>query len=87
MKTPQAQASEEIDGFTPEQRFYLSYGRIWAENITPEAAYMQTKSDPHSLGEYRVNATLRNIDTFFKAFDIKPGAKMWLDENDRTIIW
>lgn len=87
MKTPQAKAGEKIDGFTPEQRFYLSYGRIWAENITPEAAYMQTKSDPHSLGEYRVNATLRNIDTFFKAFDIKPGAKMWLDENDRTIIW
>ena len=87
MKTPQAQAGEKIDGFTPEQRFYLSYGRIWAENITPEAAYMQTKSDPHSLGEYRVNATLRNIDTFFKAFDIKPGAKMWLDEKDRTIIW
>ena len=87
MKTPQAKAGEKIDGFTPEQRFYLSYGRIWAENITPEAAYMQTKSDPHSLGEYRVNATLRNIDTFFKAFDIKPGAKMWLDEKDRTIIW
>ena len=87
MKTPQAKAGEKIDGFTPEQRFYLSYGRIWAENITPEAAYMQTKSDPHSLGEYRVNATLRNIDTFFKAFDIKSGAKMWLDENDRTIIW
>ena len=87
MKTPQAKAGEKIDGFTPEQRFYLSYGRIWAENITPEAAYMQTKSDPHSLGEYRVNATLRNIDTFFKAFDIKPDAKMWLDENDRTIIW
>jgi len=87
MKTQQAQEGKEIDGFTPAQRFYLSYGRIWAQNITPEAAYQQTKSDPHSLGEYRVNATLRNIDTFFKAFDIKPGAKMWLDEKDRTIIW
>ena len=87
MKTTQAQEGKKIDGFTPMQRFYLSYGRIWAENITPEAAYQQTKSDPHSLGEYRVNQTLRNIDTFFKAFDIKPGAKMWLDEKDRTIIW
>ncbi len=87
MKTTQAQEGKKIDGFTPVQRFYLSYGRIWAENITPEAAYQQTKSDPHSLGEYRVNQTLRNIDTFFKAFDIKPGAKMWLDEKDRTIIW
>ena len=87
MKTTQAQEGKKIDGFTPVQRFYLSYGRIWAENITPEAAYQQTKSDPHSLGEYRVNQTLRNIDTFFKAFGIKPGAKMWLDEKDRTIIW
>ena len=87
MKTTQAQEGKKIDGFTPVQRFYLSYGRIWAENITPEAAYQQTKSDPHSLGEYRVNQTLRNIETFFKAFDIKPGAKMWLDEKDRTIIW
>jgi putative endopeptidase len=87
MKTSQAQEGKAIDGFTPVQRFYLSYGRIWAENITPEAAYQQTKSDPHSLGQYRVNQTLRNIDTFFKAFNIKPGAKMWLDEKDRTIIW
>ena len=87
LKTRQAQEGKLIDGFTPEQRFYLSYGRIWAENNTPESEYQQTKSDPHSLGRYRVNATLRNIDTFFKAFDIKPGDKMWLDPADRAIIW
>ena len=86
-KTDEGQSGEVIDGFTPEQRFYLSYGRIWAENITDEAAYQQTKSDPHSLGKWRVNATLRNIDTFFEAFGVKAGDKMWLDPADRAIIW
>ena len=65
----------------------MSYGRIWAENATEESIFQQTKSDPHSIGRYRVNATLRNIDTFFKAFDVKKGDKMWLDEADRAIIW
>ena len=69
------------------QRFYLSYGRIWADNMTEEAIFQQTKSDPHSIGRYRVNATLRNIDTFFDAFGIKAGDKMWLDPADRAIIW
>lgn len=87
MNTEQAQAGKKIDGFTPEQRFYLSYGRIWAENITDQAAYLQTKSDPHSLGRWRVNATLRNVDTFFKAFDIKKGDKMWKEPADRVVIW
>jgi len=85
--TDQFRQGKEIDGFTPAQRFYLSYGRIWAENITDEAIYQQTKGDPHSLGRYRVNATLRNIDTFFDAFNVKPGDKMWLDPADRAIIW
>ena len=86
-KTDEGQSNEVIDGFTPDQRFYLSYGRIWAENITDEAAYQQTKTDPHSLGRWRVNATLRNIDTFFNAFGVKAGDKMWLDPADRAIIW
>jgi putative endopeptidase len=86
-KTDEGQSNEVIDGFTPDQRFYLSYGRIWAENITDEAAYQQTKTDPHSLGKWRVNATLRNIDTFFNAFGVKAGDKMWLDPADRAIIW
>ena len=86
-KTSQGNSNEKIDGFTPDQRFYLSYGRIWAENVTDQAIYQQTKSDPHSLGRWRVNATLRNIDTFFNAFVIKQGDKMWLDPADRSVIW
>ena len=86
-KTEQGQSNEKIDDFTPDQRFYLSYGRIWAENITDESAYQQTKSDPHSLGRWRVNQTLRNIDTFFKAFNIKEGEKMYLAPEERVVIW
>ena len=86
-QTQQYKDNQLKDGFTPTQRFYLSYGRIWAENSTEEAIFQQTKSDPHSIGRYRVNATLRNIDTFFDAFGIKKGDKMWLDPADRAIIW
>ena len=86
-QTQQFKDGKLLDGFTPAQRFYLSYGRIWAENATEEAIFQQTKSDPHSIGRYRVNATLRNIDTFFEAFGIKKGDKLWLDPADRAIIW
>lgn len=85
--TQQFQEGKDIDGFTPAQRFYLSYGRIWAEHMTEEAIYQQTKSDPHSIGRNRVNATLRNIDTWYAAFGVKEGDKMWLAPAERAIVW
>lgn len=85
--TQQFQEGKEIDGFTPVQRFYLSYGRIWAEHMTEDAIYQQTKSDPHSIGRNRVNATLRNIDTWYDAFGVKEGDKMWLAPAERAIVW
>ena len=85
--TQQFQEGKEIDGSTPAQRFYLSYGRIWAEHMTEEAIYQQTKSDPHSIGRNRVNATLRNIDTWYDAFGVKEGDKMWLAPAERAIVW
>lgn len=85
--TQQFQEGKEIDGFTPAQRIYLSYGRIWAEHMTEEAIYQQTKSDPHSIGRNRVNATLRNIDTWYDAFGVKEGDKMWLAPAERAIVW
>lgn len=84
---PEHPEGETIDGFTPEQRFYLSYASVWAGNIRPEAILQRTQTDPHSLGRYRVNVTLRNIDTFFEAFDIKEGDTMWRPEEERVIIW
>ncbi len=76
-----------IDGFTPDQRFYLAYANVWAANIRPEEVLSRTESDPHSLGRWRVNATLRNIEPFFKAFDVKEGDAMFRPEEERVVIW
>ena len=76
-----------IDGFTPRQRFYLSYGKIWAQNITDEEKARLTNLDPHSLARNRVNVSLRNFQTFFDAFDIREGDPMFLSEQERVHIW
>lgn len=78
---------KEIDGFTPLQRFYLSYANVWAGNIRDEEVLVRVKTDPHSLGEHRVNATLRNIAPFIEAFKIKDGDPMFIPESERVIIW
>ncbi|MBQ1954028.1 MAG: M13 family metallopeptidase, partial [Alistipes sp.] len=77
---------EPIDGFTADQRFYLSYATIWAQTMRDEEVIRRTKTDEHSLGKNRVNVTLRNIETFHKAFGITDGA-MFLPEEERVIIW
>jgi len=77
---------EPVDGFTADQRFYLSYATIWGQNIRDEEAARLTKTDVHSLGKNRVNATLRNIDTFYKAFGITDG-QMFMPAEERVIIW
>lgn len=78
---------EDIDGFSPDQRFYLAYANVWAGNIRDEEILRRTKIDPHSLGKWRVNASLRNIEPFFVAFDIKPGDPMYRPESERVVIW
>ena len=78
---------EVIDGFTPDQRFYLAYANVWAGNIRDEEILNRTKTDPHSLGRWRVNGTLRNLAPFFSAFSIKDGDKMYLSPSERVIIW
>ena len=75
-----------IDGFTAAQRFYYSYATIWGQNIRDEEAARLTKTDVHSLGKNRVNATLRNIQTFYDAFGITDG-DMFLPEEERVVIW
>lgn len=76
-----------VDGFTPDQRFYLSYADVWAGNIRDEEILNRTKTDPHSLGRWRVNGTLRNLEPFFEAFSVKEGDRMWLAPEDRVVIW
>ncbi|MBQ5401725.1 MAG: M13 family metallopeptidase, partial [Bacteroidales bacterium] len=76
-----------IDGLTPDQRFYLSYATVWAQNITDQEKARLTNMDPHSLAENRVNVSLRNFQTFFDAFDIKEGDPMFRPEEERVHIW
>lgn len=86
-KTEQGKGDAKIDGFTGDQRFFLSYANVWAANITKEEILRRTKVDPHSLGVNRVNVAIRNLEPFFKAFDIKAGDKMYRAPEDRVSIW
>ena len=76
-----------IDGFTPDQRFYLAYAGLWAQNIRDEEILRLTKIDPHSLGKWRVNAALRNLESFFQAFGITEKDPMYMKPEDRVTIW
>ena len=78
---------EEIDGFTPDQRFFIGYARLWGQNIRPEEVLRLTQIDVHSLGELRVNQALRNIEAFYEAFNIQPTDKMYLEPEKRVVVW
>ena len=79
--------NKTIDGFTPEQRFFLSWANVWAGNARPEFVDRQIKTDPHSPAEARVNAALPQIDAWYKAFNVKKGDKLFLDKKKRAHIW
>ena len=79
--------TETIDGFTPAQAFYMNYANLWGQNIRDEEIRSLTTGDVHSLGVNRVNVTLRNLDPFFKAFNITEGQPMWRPVEERVIIW
>ena len=78
---------DAAEGEPDIKSFYLAYALLWADNIRPEEILVRTKSDPHSLGRWRVNATLRNLAPFAEAFDLKPGDAMYLAPEERVIIW
>ena len=65
----------------------LAYARVWAGNIRDEQIYLQTKTDPHSLGSLRVNGQMPLFDLFYKSFDIKENSPMYLPEDKRIVIW
>jgi putative endopeptidase len=79
--------SEKMDGFTPEQRFFIAYATVWAGNIREQEILRRTKADPHALGRWRVNGALPHIDAFLNAFNVKPGDKMYLPKDKQAIIW
>lgn len=78
---------ETINGFTPEQRFFFSYAGVWAGNIRPEAILSRTKSDPHSLGKWRVNGALPHIGAWYDAFNITAKDSLYLPVEKRVSIW
>lgn len=85
--TEQAKSGEKIDGFTPEQRFFISIARIW--RVKTKDAFMRTyvNTNPHSPAKWRVNGPLMNFTPFYKAFDVKPGDKMYKPESERITVW
>ncbi len=75
------------DGYTPEQRFFIAYATVWAANIRDEEIRKRTKSDPHSLGCWRVNGTLPHINSWYDAFGVDESDKMYIPQSARVDIW
>lgn len=86
-KTKQFKEGKKIDGFTPQQRFFLSWAQVWRNNTLPETEAQLIKTDPHSPGMYRTNATVSNIDEWYAAFNVIKGDKMYKPNDERVHIW
>ena len=78
---------ERVGGFTPEQRFFLSFASLWRENMRPELTRLYVNTDPHSPSRFRVNGPLSNMDEFAAAFDVPEGAPMRRPASERVSIW
>jgi len=85
--TPEGKSDTKIDGLTPDQRFFLGFAQIWRVKARDE--YMRTRisTDPHSPEIFRVNGPVSNFEPFYKAFDVKPGDKLYRPENERVNVW
>ena len=86
-KSLEGKKRETIDGFTPEQRFFLAFAQVWGENIAPQEATRRALTDPHAQGPFRVNGTTSNMPEFWKAFGCNAGQKMVREESKRCSIW
>lgn len=86
-KTQQFKDGKKIDGFTPAQRFFLSWAQVWRNNALPETQSQLLLTDPHSPGMFRANGPLVNIDEWYSAFNVKEGDKMFKPKDKRTRIW
>ncbi|WP_235942107.1 M13 family metallopeptidase [Pontibacter fetidus] len=85
--TKQGKSKKKIDGFTPDQRFFLSWAQVWRANTLPETAAQLIVTDPHSPGQYRTIGAPVNMDAWYKAFNVKPGDKLYIKPEDRNKIW
>lgn len=85
--TEQGKSNKKIDGFTPDQRFFLSWAQVWRGSSRPETAAQLVQTDPHSPAEYRTIGAPVNMDAWYKAFKVKPGNKLYKKPEDRIKIW
>ena len=85
--TAQGKNNAKMDGFTPDQRFFLSWAQVWRQNMRDESRAQRILIDPHSPGKYRCNAPLSNMPEFYQAFGVKQGDGMWRAVNDRAKVW
>jgi putative endopeptidase len=85
--TDEWKAAKTVDGFTPDQRFFLAWAQVWRTTILPETAAQLIVTDPHSPGEYRTIGAPVNMDAWYKAFNIQPGDKLYKKPEDRIKIW
>jgi endothelin-converting enzyme/putative endopeptidase len=76
-----------IDGLSGDQRFFIAYAQAWQEKDREDAERQQILTDPHSPGKYRVNGIVRNVDAWYKAFNVQPGDKLYLPPEQRVHIW
>lgn len=86
-KTKQGQGNEKIDGFTPDQRFFLSWAQVWRAATRDEEMFNRIKTDPHSPNLWRCNGPLSNMPEFYNAFGVKPGDKMYRPDSLRAKVW
>ena len=86
-KTPEFKAGKKIDGFTPQQRFFLSWAQVWRSNALPETQAQLILTDRHSPGMSRANGPIINIDAWYKAFDVKESDKMFVPKSKRISVW
>lgn len=86
-KTEQAHQGESLDGFTPNQRFFLSYASLWAGNVRDAEILRLTRVDSHSLGRWRVDGALPHINAWYEAFDVQAEDPMYLPKEERASIW
>jgi putative endopeptidase len=86
-KSLEGKERKTIDGFSPEQRFFLGFAQVWAENMAPEEQTRRALTDPHAQGPFRVNGTVQNMPAFKAAFHCNEGSKMVREEGKRCSIW
>ena len=87
MLSLQGKEQKKIDGFTPQQRFFIGFAQVWRANTRPEYLRQQVLTDPHSPAKFRVLGPLSNMPQFYEAFGVKPGDAMYRNDSIRVKIW